>query len=71
MRAIRNKIYEEYRKSTKLRELSNNKDLPMEKAISIRKLQQISYDKQIFFKKLNDAIERAKRKEGGENKNDL
>lgn len=61
MRVIWDKISEEYKKSIALRSLAFHEDI--KDLHNIRKDQQKSWEKFNFFKKLNKAIEKQKKKE--------
>lgn len=60
MRALTEKINEERIKSINLREQSWG--VPYEKGVEVRKIQQEAWDKFNFFKNLDKAIEKSKRK---------
>ena len=60
MRAIKDKINEEREKSIRLTDIAMDKKVPFKKSLEIKKKRDKHYDKFIFFKNLNEAMEEKK-----------
>lgn len=66
MKAIRKIINDEYIKSVSLKNLSFDDKIKKEVVEEIRKEQQEHYDKWRFYKKLNNAIDKAEKRSENE-----
>lgn len=63
MRAIREKINQERIKAIKLRNQAFEEDITNNQISKLRKEQQKAYDKFVFFKKLNEAVNKQNKEE--------
>jgi hypothetical protein len=63
MKAIREKINQERIKSVNLKDIAIEEALTYDKRVKIREEQQKVYDKLMFFKKLNEAVNKQNKEE--------